>query len=400
MACPAVITGDAFVTRIISHIDCQAAYLGSYGYQALADPGSPSALLMSGLLTLFVALWGVRLLLGPGPAMRDVVLDVLKVGIVLTLAFSWPAFRTVIHDVVLDGPAEIASAISTPGLASSGSGFTNRLQAADNAIVSLTETGTGRRTGQYIDPQAAGGTFEAVALEDSSAFGWARIAWLVGLIGTLALLRLAAGLLLALAPLAAGLLLFRGTRGMFFGWLRGLVFAVAAAVAVTFTIGVELAILEPWLADALRVRALGYATPAAPVELLAMALAFAMLHLGIVWLIARVCFHAGEAWNRTPVVGREQEDGWREPTGAAPVLPAGSGRAEVFSGHLETRVRQERLAGYGSRVPAASGFERAATPGGDAGPDPLIRAGTGSPGGFRRSARSPSMSSVRRDRSS
>lgn len=88
MACPAIITGDRFVSRLIEHIDCQSRYLGSYGYEALGQSGSTASLVVTGLLTLFVALFGIRLLFGPTPAARDVVLDVLKIGIVLTLAFS------------------------------------------------------------------------------------------------------------------------------------------------------------------------------------------------------------------------------------------------------------------------------------------------------------------------
>ena len=40
MACPAIITGDRFVSRLIEHIDCQSRYLGSYGYEALGQPGT------------------------------------------------------------------------------------------------------------------------------------------------------------------------------------------------------------------------------------------------------------------------------------------------------------------------------------------------------------------------
>jgi len=371
MACPAVITGDAFVTRVLLHIDCQAQYLGSYGYQSLAQPGSTAAILVSGLLTLFVALWGLRLLVGPAPGARDVVMDVLKIGIVLTLAFSWPAFRTVIHDVVLNGPAEIASSMSNPGLATTGAGLVERLQGVDDAIVTLTESGTGRRSGQYIDNTAPGATFEASALEDESALGWSRLSFLVGMFGALALLRLAAGLLLAMAPLAAALLLFDFTRGLFGGWVRGLVFVTAGAVALTVSIALELAILEPWLADALRVRELGYATPAAPIELLAMTLAFAVVHLGIMWVVARISFYGG--WVQgllrpaEPVVSRQEtiRHDERRPAGAGP------GRAEAIASHLDTRVRIERSGGYQTRMPDSSNFRdrddngsRAATFGG------------------------------------
>ena len=94
MACPAIITGDQFLSRTLAHIDCQAQLLGSYGYAALGEPGGAASTFMAGMLTLFVALYGVRLLFGPTPGARDVVLDAVKVGIVLALAFSWPIFRT------------------------------------------------------------------------------------------------------------------------------------------------------------------------------------------------------------------------------------------------------------------------------------------------------------------
>jgi type IV secretion system protein VirB6 len=55
MACRSVITGDEFLIRLLGHIDCQAQNIGSYGYQALGEPGSLAAIMMSGLLTLFIA---------------------------------------------------------------------------------------------------------------------------------------------------------------------------------------------------------------------------------------------------------------------------------------------------------------------------------------------------------
>ena len=293
MACPQIITGDQFVVRTLTHIDCQAQYLGSYGYQSLGQPGSPAAILVTGLLTLFIALWGFRLLFGPVPAARDIVVDVLKIGIVLTLAFSWPAFRTVIYDVVIQSPAEIASSVSNPGLPPMQVNFTNRLQNVDDAIVSLTEVGTGRQTGQYIDGAQSGGTFAGSAMEDESALGWARLVLLASLIGTLALIRIATGLLLSIAPLVAGLFLFQATRGLFQGWARGLVLTLLASLGIGIVISVELAVLEPWLADALRVRSLGYATPSAPTELFAMTLGFSLVQFGMIWLLARVAFQTG-----------------------------------------------------------------------------------------------------------
>src|SRR5690606_30564527 len=92
MACPSVITGSEFLVRTLAHLDCQAQTLGSFGFQSLAASGSIAGVILSALLALFIALYAIRLLFGPGDEPRDLVGAVLKVGIVLTLAVSWPAW--------------------------------------------------------------------------------------------------------------------------------------------------------------------------------------------------------------------------------------------------------------------------------------------------------------------
>jgi len=351
MACPAIITGDRFVSRLIEHIDCQSRYLGSYGYEALGQSGSTASLVVTGLLTLFVALFGIRLLFGPTPAARDVVLDVLKIGIVLTLAFSWPDFRTVIHDAVLDAPAEIAGTMGGSLVAPQNAGLTDRLQQADSAMVRLTELGTGRQIGQFVDSEDPGSRFGGVAIEDDGGFGYARVVWIAGLIGSLALLRIAGGLLLAFAPLAAALLLFEATRGLFSGWLRGLVLALVGMVAVTIATAVELSVLEPWLADALRLRMLGYAAPSAPTELLAMTLAFTLVKLGMIWLMGRIAWQRG--WltlPAIPVIAMRGPGAMPAPAGSTSNTQALPSRAERISQSMETTLRRETSTSSSSRT--------------------------------------------------
>lgn len=344
MACPAIITGDSFLLRVLAHIDCQAQVIGSYGYLALGQPGSTASVLMTSLLTLFIALIGIRLLFGPAPGARDLVFDVLKIGIVLTLAFSWPAFRTVIYDVSLKGPAEIATAIGgASGNERPGEDLLQRLQRADNAIVRLTEVGAGRNVGALIDRNAPGGSFEGTAIADDTAFGSARLLFLAGTIGTLALLRIAAGLLLALTPLVAGLWFFPWTRGLVAGWIRGLVLTMTGSVGTAIVLSVELAIIGPWLTDALRVRSLGYAIPAAPTELFAIMLAFAIVQLMMIWLLARVVFTRGwltlPDWPRMP---GPQMVPLVASTGGAERGEVSFSRAEQVSNAVETVIRREQ----------------------------------------------------------
>jgi type IV secretion system protein VirB6 len=118
----------------------------------------------------------------------------------------------VLYDTVLHGPAELAAALRAgDNLPGTSGGLTARLQAVDDAIVALTAQGTGREV--YAPVQEGGTTFKAIALEDQPALGWARVAYLVGTLGPLVALRLAAGLLLALTPVVAGLLLLGAREG-------------------------------------------------------------------------------------------------------------------------------------------------------------------------------------------
>src|SRR4051812_45886438 len=111
MACPALVPEAGFVRSMMAFVDCQAATLGAGGYQALAAPGSTLGPLPTGVMPLFIALFGSRLLLGYGPALRTGMFAFAKVAIVLALATSWPATRTLVYDVALRGPAELATDI-------------------------------------------------------------------------------------------------------------------------------------------------------------------------------------------------------------------------------------------------------------------------------------------------
>src|SRR5690606_30518818 len=66
-SCPRLSTGDAFLSTLLRHIDCQAQAIGTGGYQALADPASPTIQVVTALLTIFVALFGLAMMMGRTP---------------------------------------------------------------------------------------------------------------------------------------------------------------------------------------------------------------------------------------------------------------------------------------------------------------------------------------------
>jgi type IV secretion system protein VirB6 len=288
--CVAPGTGGAFLSGVLNFVDCQAQSLGASGYQALASPASSVSLALTALLTICVALLGFRMLFGSMPSTGETVVTAIKIGIVLALATSWAAYRVIAYDLVLHAPAELVEAVGRPaGLPGSDGGLVGRLQGLDRGVLALIETGTGRL--DVASVAQAGASSVRTPVGDDFALGFARVAYLAGTIGALAFVRLIAGLLLALAPFFAGLLLFEATRAFFMGWLRMLAASALGALTVSIILAVELSIAEPWLSNVLALRAARYATPAAPVELLVMTLAFSALLIGAIFVGVKIAFN-------------------------------------------------------------------------------------------------------------
>lgn len=352
--CPALSTGDAFLSTLLRHIDCQAQTLGTTGYQALADPGSPISFVLTTLLTIFIAVFGLRMVLGEPPSLREGVMAIVKIGVVLLIATSWPAYRTLVYDVIIDGPAELGSAIGRPaGLPGADGDLIQRLQASDIAMSRLTALGSGRTdlssrapaTDRPTEPQRT-------PIEDDPAFGSARVLFLAGTVAAFAVVRVTAGLLLALAPLFAGLLLFDMARGLFIGWARALIFTMLASLAVTILLGVELALLEPWLAQVLSLRYARIVTAAAPIELLVICLAFAVALAGSLAVIARLAFAIHlPAMPRFAVQAPVPAERSQPiiPAFGAPAIDQSTSRALVVAGAVSAAQRRDA-----SRIFAAS----------------------------------------------
>jgi type IV secretion system protein VirB6 len=345
MACDVIQTGRNFLSGTLTHIDCQARVIGSYGFGALSDPHSAVFHALTGLLTIFIAIWGIRLLLGHPVRSRDAVSAICRVGIMLTLATSWPAFRTIIYDVVMEAPLEtsrsIAAAAALPG--SDGS-MIARLQRADDSIVVLTMYGSGRLTGGVVSGTDLGDTFRGIALADQFALGGGRAAFLTGTIVPFAIARIGAGILLALTPLMAAMLLFSGTAGLFKGWLRGLVFCAIASLGQFMVQSVELAIIAPWLQGTLATRQAGSYTPSAPTELLVLATAFSAIGLGVIFLIGRVAFQPSMISNMLVDLAHEtipSLSGAYGPSERAYEGAAGQSRASSLSRSLSVQMQRE-----------------------------------------------------------
>lgn len=334
MSCTAPPTGSGFLSATLNNLDCQAQTIGGAGYQALAAPGSPLSLALTALLAIFVAVIGVRFLTGRPLGIDEWLASALKLGFVLALTASWPAYRTVVYDVVLKGPAEISASIGqASALPGSDGGLAARLQGVDNGIMALVVAGSGRLDVASRVPQGA----VAPPLADDTALGWGKTLFVASILGSFGLLRLAGGLFLALAPLFAGFMLFDTTRFLFFGWLRSLIAVAIWSVGLAIVLGVQLAIIEPWLSQVLVYRAARVATLSAPFELLALTLAFSLIMLGMFALVLRIAFASAVVTKLQAVIERAAQGFQSEAAIGRPTSPAAND-------NLSERTRAQEVA--------------------------------------------------------
>jgi type IV secretion system protein VirB6 len=205
-ACRGLSPDGPFVSDMLGYVDCQAQTIGAAGYHALATPGSSASLALTGLLTLFVALFGYRMLFAQAPGIRDAVVAIVKLGIVLALATSWPAYRTILYDVALHAPAELAADVGgAAALPGARGGLEAHLQAVDNGLAELVRIGTGRPPeidepaapdASPLAPEQQQQRFRQLGQRphwdpqrDAELLGTARTVYLTGAIGALAAVR-------------------------------------------------------------------------------------------------------------------------------------------------------------------------------------------------------------------
>lgn len=362
LPCTVGISPESFAPGMLSYLDCQAQTLGSAGYQALAASGSPAAALLTGMVTLLIALIGYRMLLGDTPGVREGVLTFVKIGLVLVLATSWPAYQVVIYDLILRAPAELMASIGgASGLSGASGGLPARLDAVDQALKALAIEGVGAPPmgpdGMPQMPSVAPPPFLGF---DTFALGVSRVVFLVGAIASFASVRIIAGLLLALGPLFAVFLLFDGTRGLFEGWAKALIGTVLAALATSVVLGVELAFVEPWLATLLARRASGLDIIGVPGQLLAAAIIFAIALVAVTLTVARVAlglripaWRAQDMRQQQPVNPGAVGAVWTSPAAAIPL--ESRSRAAAVADAVAITQRREELAAQAAMTTATGG---------------------------------------------
>lgn len=247
-ACPAFDPLGPYVSSVVSYVECQGLTIGEAGYRALG-PGSAFGMALTGLLTIYVALIGYRLLLGSEVTVRDSVLTAVKLGLVLALATQWSAYRVLVFDVMTQVPEAAASGLTGPA-GIDGSGRTGIAARVDMANAAVADAVAAKTMGLATTAPAPGTPNASISTNPSSAQGLESLQWSTGVLSVTALagllsVRIIMALLLALGPGFIAAALFDATRGLFVGWLRVLAGTFLSALAVPVVLDLELAVFEP-----------------------------------------------------------------------------------------------------------------------------------------------------------
>jgi type IV secretion system protein VirB6 len=199
------------VAAALTAVDCIASQVSEQAFNRLFGSEGQFGLALSIMLTLYVAFFGISLMLGRSNlSIRAVIPRMMTIGLVLTFATSFAAFQAIFYDLVVGGPNYVAGLLTDSGSSATAT-FATKL---DIVFLAVQEASNGQTDINVFSPPGMM-WFGAMLL-------------LIGTVGLLVTARIGIALLLAIGPLFVVMALFNGTRGLFVGWLKGLVMLALA----------------------------------------------------------------------------------------------------------------------------------------------------------------------------
>ena len=227
--------GPSGIAEALRVVDCMSGQAASFAFGRLFGSHALLGQALTAALTLYIAFYAIGLLTGRASlSVRSLTPRMMTLGIALTFATSWVAYQSVIWNLLVGAPDEIASLlIGTQGSATSL--FADRLDVIFGVVA-----------------QAAAAAETAVAKPGATSIAsgpdllWlSALLLLLGTVGVLLVSRIALAAMLALGPIFIVCGLFDGTRGLFEGWLKAAVlFALTPLLAVLIG-GGTIALLSP-----------------------------------------------------------------------------------------------------------------------------------------------------------
>jgi type IV secretion system protein VirB6 len=210
------------VSAALRAVDCVSAEATATAFTRLFGMHGSLLPALTLLLTIYIASFAMLLLTGRSTlSVNSLLPRMILLGVVITFTTSWVAYQSVVWNLTTGAPDQIAGVL----LGARGSAtqlFADRIDILFNAIAETASAALG--------PNGTGGqgTFTPTNLMWLSA-----LMLLLATVGVLVTARIGLAILLALGPVFIAMALFSGTRGLFVGWLRGV---IMLAITPLFTV--------------------------------------------------------------------------------------------------------------------------------------------------------------------
>ncbi len=220
------------VSAALTAVDCVATQVTAEAFGRLFAPGGSLGLVLTIVLTLYVAFFAISLLLGrTNLNIRQLTPRMITLGLVLTFATSWVAYQSVVWNLAVGAPDYLATILS----GSDGSASMDFAAKLDVVFMAVQQASAGQENIDTFSP--AGMMWMGATL------------LMLGTVGVLVTARIGLALLVALGPVFVVLALFNGTRGLFTGWLKGVVMLALTPLFAVLGGSIMLELAVPVLAS-------------------------------------------------------------------------------------------------------------------------------------------------------
>ena len=199
------------VAAALRGVDCVAGEASALAFGRLFAPGGALGTTLTIVLTLYIAIFGFLLLTGrTNLGVRSLVPRMMTLGLVLTFATSWVAYQSVVWNLAIGTPDYLAGILT----GTRGSATDTFAQKIDVVFMAIQE--------------ASGGKSDFSAFSPDGMMWLGAMLFMLGTVGLLVTTKIALGILIALGPVFVVMALFGGTRGLFTGWIKGVVMCALA----------------------------------------------------------------------------------------------------------------------------------------------------------------------------
>ncbi len=218
------------VAAALRGVDCVAGEASAAAFGRLFAPGGSLGTVLTIVLTIYVAIFAIALLTGrTNIGVRSLTPRFMTLGLVLTFATSWVAYQSVVWNLAIGTPDYLAGILT----GTRGSATDVFAQKIDVVFLAIQE--------------ASGGNEEFSAFSPEGMMWLGAMLFMLGTVGLLVTTKIALGVLVALGPLFVVMALFNGTRGLFTGWVKGLVMCALAPLFAVLGGSVMLELAVPIL---------------------------------------------------------------------------------------------------------------------------------------------------------